>query len=158
MVSYLRTLPRPKLLLWCYLIWYAYFAVRLFDPSPSLWFNSLGLSFLIGTALYVSTAYAASNGAQTAGHPRNSATRAPVERWVVFRCYLMPLCVSSFAALIKGKGFVLVFSPQLRDNLIALTLCGSFVAAAEMAKRHARGPGPLSASPEPPPTDTGGPP
>jgi hypothetical protein len=136
-VSYLRTLPRPKLLLWCYLLWYVYFTARLFDPSPSLWFNSVGLSLLIGTALYVSTAYAgAGNVSRRSGQLSGGfSRRVPVDGWVVFRCYLMPFCVSSFAALIKGKGFVLVFSPDLRDNVIGLGLCSAFVSTAEVVKR-----------------------
>ena len=58
MVAYLRGLPGPKVLLWCYLLWYGVAAVRYFEPSPTLWASSLGLSAIIGTGLYVSTAYA----------------------------------------------------------------------------------------------------
>ena len=45
------------------------------------------------------------------------------------RLFLMPFCVSSFAALIKGHGFVLVFHPSWRDNLIAIAACALFVTA-----------------------------
>jgi hypothetical protein len=57
MLEYLRELPAPKTLLWCYLIWYTFVAVRYFDPSLALWGTSLGLSAIIGTGFYVSTAY-----------------------------------------------------------------------------------------------------
>ena len=35
--------------------------------------------------------------------------------WPTVRLFMMPFCVSSFAALVKGKGFYLVFSPQPMD-------------------------------------------
>ena len=39
----------------------------------------------------------------------------------------MPFCVSSFSALIKGKGFVLVFPPDVHEITIALAACALFV-------------------------------
>jgi hypothetical protein len=121
-VSYLRELSATKTLLWCYLIWYVLVAVRYFDPNPTLWANSLGISAIMGTALYLSTAYA-----------------GPVRRelgfWPVFRFYLMPFCVSSFSALIKGRGFVLVFDPELAHDISALGVCATFCATVALAKR-----------------------
>src|SRR3954466_13850570 len=99
MVRYLRNLSTGRLVLWCYLVWYLVVLVRYFDPSPTLWLSSLGISAIVGSALYLSTA--------RAGH-----TRVRLERWQIARLYLMPLCVSSFAALIKGHGFILVFHPS----------------------------------------------
>ena len=122
MVAYLRGMPGPKVLLWCYLIWYGFVAVRYFEPKPALWGTSLGLSAIIGTGLYVSTAYAGDR-------------RRALGFWPVFRFYLMPFCVSSFAALIKDRGFVLIFHPQARDNLAAFGLCGAFCLAVLAAKR-----------------------
>lgn len=107
----LRTTQR---VLWCYLIWYVYVLAHYFDPSPALWLSSMGISGIVGTALYLSTARAG----QTLLH---------LERWQIVRLYLMPFCVSSFAALIKGHGFVLVFHPSLRDNLLAASLCAFFI-------------------------------
>jgi hypothetical protein len=49
----------------------------------------------------------------------------------------MPFCVSSFAALIKDRGFILVFEPQLRPNVIGLAGCAAFVATAWLARRWA---------------------
>lgn len=111
----MRGLRAPKVVLWCYFVWYAFVVVRYFEPSLTLWATSLGLSGIIGTGLYLSTAYAGDR-------------RARLGLWPVFRFYLMPFCVSSFAALIKGHGFVLIFHPNLRDNVAALALCGAFVA------------------------------
>jgi hypothetical protein len=102
--------------LWCYLIWYLYALFRYFDASAALWLSSLGISAIIGTALYLSTAHAGK-------------TPVRLERWQIARLYLMPFCVSSFAALIKGHGFILVFHPSLRDNVIAATACALFIAA-----------------------------
>jgi hypothetical protein len=98
--------------------------VRYFDATPALWINSLGISAIIGTALYLSTAHA--------GH-----TRTRLDRWQIFRLYLMPLCVSSFAALIKGRGFVLVLHPDLEGNLLAFGLVSALCAVVWLAKRSA---------------------
>jgi hypothetical protein len=121
MFDYLRSLTPPRIVLWGYLIWYLVVLVRYFDPAPMLWLNSLGISAIIGTALYLSTA-----------HGGRSRTR--LERWQIFRLYLMPLCVSSFAALIKGRGFILVFHPSLHDNAVALGLIALFLGVVGLAK------------------------
>ena len=55
LISYLANLSAGRLLLWCYLIWYLVVLVRYFDPHPRLWLTSLGISAIIGVALYVST-------------------------------------------------------------------------------------------------------
>jgi len=110
---YLLQLSTARLILWCYLIWYLVVLVRYFDPSPRLWLTSLGLSGIIGFALYLSTA-----GSGT--------TRLKLDRWQVFRLFLMPFCVSSFAALVKGKGFILIFSPRLEETVLAVIFCGLF--------------------------------
>ncbi len=109
---YLATLSRGRLILWCYFIWYLVVLVRYFDPSARLWLTSLGLSCIIGFALYLSTA-----GSGT--------TKVRLDRWQIFRLFLMPFCVSSFAALVKGKDFVLIFSPKPFEILLALGLCAA---------------------------------
>jgi hypothetical protein len=121
-VSYLRALTAPRMLLWCYFVWWAFVAARYFDPQPSLWLNSLGLSGIIGTGLYFSTAYA-------------GPTRRVLGFWPVLRFYLMPFCVSSFAALIKGRGFVLIFHPDLKGNLQPLAFCAGASALVLFFKR-----------------------
>jgi hypothetical protein len=119
---YLRGLTPPRLVLWCYLVWYLVVLARYFDATPALWINSLGISAIIGTALYLSTAHA-------------GRTRTQLDRWQIFRLYLMPFCVSSFAALIKGRGFVLVLHPDLEGNLIAFGLVTTLCALVWLAKR-----------------------
>jgi hypothetical protein len=126
MLRYLANISRGRLVLWCYFIWYAVVLVRYFDPSPRLWLTSLGLSVIIGYALFTNT---------------TSAGRREVrlDRWQVFRFYLTPFCVSSFAALVKGRGFVLIFSPRPGEVLAAVglcaALCGAVVAARSLQPR-----------------------
>ena len=99
-------------MLWCYLIWYLFFVTRYFDRSLNLWLTSLGISAIIGIALIISTWDA----------------KARMKGWALFRLFLMPFCVSSFSALVKGRGFILIFSPRTQENAIALALCSGFCA------------------------------
>ncbi|MEY2411369.1 MAG: hypothetical protein QOF48_4039 [Verrucomicrobiota bacterium] len=110
LIRYLRNLNSARLILWCYFIWYLVVLKRYFDPRLDLWLTSLGLSGIIGFALYVSTVTAGS-------------TRLKLGFWQLFRLFLMPFCVSSFAALVKGKGFILIFSPNLNEIAVAAGLC-----------------------------------
>ena len=112
MIRYFANLRWTRLVLWCYLMWYFAILSLYFDPSVSLWLSSLGISAIIGTALILSTA---------------SASHRP-DGWTVFRLYLMPLCVSSYSAIIKGKCFVVLFPPSGRENLIAIGVCLAFIA------------------------------
>jgi len=107
MISYFGRLGISKLILWCYLAWYVAIVALYFDPSPLLWISSAGISIFVGIAL-------------------NLATRQPGHKtdfWVMFRLFLIPFCVSSYSALIKGKGFVLLFPPRLHDLAIGLFAC-----------------------------------
>ena len=122
LLRYLSELRPSQRVLWCYLLWYLFAVVRYFDADPMLWLSSLGISAIIGTALYLSTA-------------RAGRTHVRLERWQIARLYLMPFCVSSFAALIKGHGFVLVFHPSARDNVLAASACALFVAGSLGLKR-----------------------
>jgi hypothetical protein len=85
-VRYLAGLSAARFILWCYLIWYGVVLVRYFDPNPRLWLTSLGLSFIVGFALYLSA---------TAG-----AVRVRLERWQAIRLFLMPLLRLQF----RGPG------------------------------------------------------
>jgi Na+/H+-dicarboxylate symporter len=116
--SYLINLKPGKIVLWCYLIWYLVLATRYFDPSPAIWLNALGISAIIGTSLFL--------GIRSPG-------RQP-ERWQVFRLFLTPFCVSSFSALIKGKGFILIFPPGLTDLTMAAGACLTFVLLVTIVK------------------------
>ena len=93
MLSYFRNLQRTKLILWCYLIWYIAIVIQYFDPSLSLWLSSLGITAFIGYALTLAAA-------QNDQRP---------DFWVTFRLYLFPFCVSTYSALIKGKGIFSAF-------------------------------------------------
>lgn len=122
--TYLAGMRQGSLVLWCYLIWYLIVLVRYFDPSPSLWFTSVGLSGIIGFGLLMSTT-------------RTGRSKVKLERWQVIRLFLMPFCVSSFAALVRGRGFILVFSPHWEELAAAAALCTMFCATVLAVKRAA---------------------
>lgn len=111
MLRYLGNLSTGKLVLWCYLCWYVAIVTLHFDPSPALWISSVGMSGIIGTALLLST----------------SSKTAKPDGWTVFRLFLMPFCVSSYAALIKGKNFFMIFPLNLNELLIAAAACVAFI-------------------------------
>ena len=111
-IAYFAGLSARKQILWCYLIWYLVTVYYRFDPSPALWINSLGISLVIGTGLVLSVAAPA--GQKT-------------DRWQIFRLFLMPFCVSSFAALIKGHGYIFVFPTALVELMTSGGACMAFV-------------------------------
>lgn len=112
---YLQALSPGRMILWCYFIWWMLSVVNHFDSSPRIWLTSLGLSGIIGAALLISTQ------SQAAGQ------WVWPDRWVVFRLFLMPFCVSSFAALVKSAGYVLVFPPSLQENATGVGLIALFL-------------------------------
>ena len=112
--QYFAGLTHGRVVLWCYAIWYTVNVAHHFDARPRLWLTSIGLSVIIGVALVIST------------RSSSQGTMA-LERWQVFRLFLMPFCVSSFAALVKDAGYVLIFPPNLRENLLGLALIAAFV-------------------------------
>lgn len=114
MIRYLRNLNAARVILWCYFIWYVVVLVRYFDPDPRIWLTALGLSGIIGVALLLN---ATASGRE----------RLRLEPWPTFRLFLTPFCVSSFAALVKGRGFVLIFSPDWREMAVAVALCALLV-------------------------------
>lgn len=114
LLRYLANLTTGRMVLWCYALWYVVSVTAHFDARPRLWITSLGLAFIIGTALLISTRSSSKGTTQ-------------LDRWQIFRLYLMPFCVSSFAALVKDAGFVLVFPPSLKENLIGAGLIAGFV-------------------------------
>ena len=121
LVHYLASLTAGRFVLWCYLFWYLVVLVRYFDPGVRIWFTSLGLSLIIGTALLINTTVSGTR-------------RVRLEGWPVFRLYLTPFCVSSFAALVKDHQFILIFSPRLGELAAALGLCGALAAAVAAAR------------------------
>ncbi len=122
LIRYLAELSTGRLILWCYFIWYVVVLVRYFDPSLRLWLTSFGLSGIIGVALYIST---------TAG-----TNKVKLQFWPAFRLFLMPFCVSSFAALVKDRGFVLIFSPRISEILLALGICALLCGVVALLKRR----------------------
>src|SRR5688572_23987492 len=118
---YLAELSPGRIALWCYAIWYLLNVWNHFDPKPRLWLTSIGLSVIIGFGLLLST---------TASDSR----RITLDRWVVFRLFLMPFCVSSFGALIKDAGYILIFPPSIKENLIGLAFISAFLIIVWLAK------------------------
>ncbi|CAM2068949.1 hypothetical protein SCOR_26510 [Sulfidibacter corallicola] len=126
---YFADLSGVKIALWCYLIWYLNVLSRYFDADPKLWLTSLGISFIVG--------FANNLNAMTAG--QKSLEKKRPSLWVAFRFFLAPFCVSSFAAMVKGQGFFLVFPPTFRENATGLAACLAFVAlimGSRYRKRH----------------------
>ena len=119
-MRYLATLPAGKVVLWCFLVWYLSTVIQHFDPTPGIWLNALGISAIIGVALYLSV--------REPGKP-------PPDRWTTLRLFLMPFCVSSFAALVKGAGYILIFPPTWRENMAGLACIVIFLGIVGLLKR-----------------------
>jgi hypothetical protein len=111
-LRYLSELTAGKIVLWCYFIWYLVTVAAHFDPSPALWLSSVGISAIIGLALHLSVQHDAP---------------LSLNRWQTFRLFLMPFCVSSFSALIKGQGYILVLPARSLELGLSLSLCAIFV-------------------------------
>lgn len=114
LIQYCYEITLNKAILWCYLIWYLAIVYFYFDPSPKIWINAIGISAVIGTALLLSV----SSGKSSHGKQ---------DHWQTFRLYLMPFCVSSFSALIKDQGFIVILSPKIEETLIAILCCVLFL-------------------------------
>lgn len=119
LARYFAHLTKGRTLLWCYLIWYLVVLVRYFDPSPRIWLTSLGLAGIIGTALFISS----------------TAHGNKLRPWQIARLFMMPFFVSSFSALVKGRGFTLVFSSNPLEVLLAIGVCTLFCGGVWVAKR-----------------------
>jgi hypothetical protein len=64
------------------------------------------------------------------------------DHWQTFRLFLMPFCVSSFSALIKGHGYFLIFPSQPRELFWSCAACALFLAAVAVIKQTRRAPHP----------------
>lgn len=117
MHGYFAALGAGKIALWCYLIWYLCMISFYFDPSPEIWLNAVGISAVVGTGLRLSVSVCA-------------------DRWQTVRLFLIPFCVSTFSALTKGHGFVLVLPPKLSQLVIFVLACTAFVVVVMMARRR----------------------
>jgi hypothetical protein len=116
---YFKDIKPGKLILWYYLIWYFTTVYFHFDPNPKIWINALGISVVIGIALMLSV------GSQ------------PIKSWQTFRLFWMPFAVSSFSSLIKGQGFVVIFSPHLVEIMVSVVACLLFTALVLLLKYRA---------------------
>lgn len=124
LIRYLQNLSTGRTILWCYFIWWLVSIIHHFDGTPRIWLTSVGLSGIIGAALLIST--------QT---PASGRWIWP-DRWVTFRLFLMPFCVSSFSALVKGSGYVLIFPPTLRENAVGAGLIAVFLLVVRLVKKQ----------------------
>lgn len=111
MIRYFSTIDYPKRILWCYLVWYIAIVIQYFEPHFSMWISSIGIAVLIGFALNLATSQK--------GQIR--------DKWVILRLYIFPFCVSSYSALIKDKGFFLLFPTEFKPITIAVSSCAIFI-------------------------------
>ena len=110
-LKYLSELTSGKTALWCYLIWYLVTVAAHFNSSPGLWLTSSGISVVIGIALL--SVHLAPGVVPNRSH--------------TFRLFLMPFCVASFSALIKGHGYYLVLPSRPLELGLSVSLCAFFV-------------------------------
>ena len=122
-LRYLSELKPGKVTLWCYLIWYLVTVVAHFDASPAIWLSSAGISAIVGVALLLSV--------------RGESGASP-DWWQTFRLFMMPFCVSSFSALIKGQGFILVLPSRATELSLSIALCAAFVLFVHALKKIQR--------------------
>lgn len=120
LTTYFANLSVGKAILWCYLIWYLVTLLFYFDPSASLWLNALGIGLIVGFALLLSV----------------SGPNAPgILSWQSMRLFLLPFCVSSFSALTKDQGFILIMPPALIPQIASVGACLLFMGFVYQQKR-----------------------
>lgn len=107
LLKYFKILRIQKIILWCYFIWYLTIMSIYFEASLKLWASSLGISFIIGFALILST----------------NQDGVKQDIWVKIRLFLFPFCVSSYSATIKDYDFILLFPSNLFHLSISIVNC-----------------------------------
>jgi hypothetical protein len=117
--GYLRNLSNARLILWAYFLWYLIVASYYFEPSIGVWLNSLGIALFVGFSLYLNLL----------------GGDAKPNFWQIARCFMTPFCVSSFSALVKHKNFFLIFSPDVKVDLIGLAAIVALTVAVIVARR-----------------------
>ena len=123
MIKYLGSMRVKVKILWCYFLWYFYFLIKYFDIDPNLWSCSFGISLLVGFVLNINSYDSLKDFLKLE------------DKWKISRFFIIPFCVSSFPAIIKGKGFILFFSPHLIENLYAGFICISFWSFTYLCKK-----------------------
>ena len=118
-LRYLSQLKPGMTALWCNLIWYLVTVAAHFDASPRIWLSSLGISAIVGIALLLSV---------------RGETAAVLSGWQIFRLFLLPFCVSSFSALIKGQDYFLVLPARPTELSLSLALCAAFILLVRILK------------------------
>lgn len=119
-LSYFKNIESQKIILWCYLIWYFTIITIYFESSLKLWASSVGISFIIGFALILSTS--------------QQGTKQDI--WIKIRLFLFPFCVSSYSATIKDYDFILLFPSNLFHLLISVVNCLLFLFPIWCIKRY----------------------
>ena len=107
LLKYLKTIRIQKIILWCYFVWYLTIMSIYFEAALKLWASSLGISFIIGFALILST----------------NQHGVKQDIWVKIRLFLFPFCVSSYSATIKDYDFILLFPSNLFHLSISIVNC-----------------------------------
>jgi hypothetical protein len=118
---YLATIDARRQLLWCAFLWYLVIAVRHGEASASTWATAIGIAVIVGVLLAV-------NAIPIRGSMRS------LDRWTIFRFFLIPFCVSSLSAIVKGRDFFLIFPLNTLDNTIGIGACVAFFAAVGVAR------------------------
>jgi len=121
LLRYIASLPTSRLVLWSYVIWWVVMVSYHFSLNPRMWATSLGIGIVVGFALMLST------GPVSLDRLRN-------RFWESIRLFVCPYMVSSFAALVAGNDFVLVFSPILQENATAAASILAFLMLAQILK------------------------
>ena len=119
---YFAELQASRQILWSYVIWYLVMVGFYFSTDIALWTTSLGIGIIVGYALMLSTGPV-------------SMERIRQRFWESLRLFLTPFLVSSFAAMVAGQQFVLVFSPQPGENLAAVAAIAAFLVACRLLRR-----------------------
>ncbi len=124
MASYFTSLKLSQKILWALFIWWAHTLVWHFDPDPRIWLTAVGLGAIAGTVLFV--------GAHTA-----STETLKLGAWRAIRFYLVPFCVASFAAVVKGHDFIIIFPPSPWENVSGSAFVTAFLIATWLLGRRA---------------------
>lgn len=98
-----------QMILAFYLSWYLYIVINYFDSNYLIWSNALLIAIVVGIALNL------------------SANNSKKSNWVTLRFFLIPFAVSSYTALISGRGFVAIFPSSFMETAAGLLISCGFV-------------------------------